>query len=251
MSRSLMSRSLAVSAGIVLMSASAALAHPSFNPNAIPAGEAVASQLVIPHGCAVDGGRPTGGEAALPTVRIDLQYTEQVAIVPGEVDGWSVANDGDAIVWTDAGGATTEPILLPVTLTVASGAAGDLLYLAAYQECEGGDSFRWIALPGEDGDPAVKIELTSGATGTVEIDDDGHAGHGGTATPVAPDASVPTLTEDPTPQDPATDLATDATTDAAAGSDGSGATVVTLVVVLAIMAAAAGGAMAVRRRRNP
>jgi uncharacterized protein YcnI len=243
-SRLLLPRSLALTVGIVLASAATALAHPSFNPNAIPAGEAVASQLVIPHGCAVDGGRPTGGEAALPTVRFDLQYTDQVAIVPGEVEGWSVADDGEAIVWTDAGGASTEPILLPVTLTVTSGSAGDQLYLAAYQECEGGGSFRWIARPGEDGDPAVRIELTSGATGTVEIDDDGHAGGHATDATATPDAPVPTLTQTATPQDLATDVSTDA-------ADGSDSTIVTLVVVLAIMVAAAGGAMAVRRRRNP
>ena len=116
------SRLLATTAIMTLLPAAAALAHPSFNPNAIPPGEAIEVDLVVPHGCAPGGGMPDGD--ALPTVELDLEHPEGVTIVPGEVDGWDVEDDGEAIVWTDAGGATTDPITFPLTLTV-DGEVGD------------------------------------------------------------------------------------------------------------------------------
>lgn len=155
------SRLLATTAIMTLLPAAAALAHPSFNPNAIPPGEAIEVDLVVPHGCAPGGGMPDGD--ALPTVELDLEHPEGVTIVPGEVDGWDVEDDGEAIVWTDAGGATTDPITFPLTLTV-DGEVGDSVYLNAFQLCEGGDSFRWIGTPEVEADfPAVLVELSEEA----------------------------------------------------------------------------------------
>lgn len=230
----------ATTAVLVLVPATAVSAHPSFNPNAIPAGEPVESVLVVPHGCAPGGGMPEGD--AEPTTRLDLGYTDQVAIEPRDVDGWDVSDDGEAIVWTDAGGATTEPIELPVTITVTDGAEGDEIFLPAFQECEGGSSFRWVATPDdEQGNPAVKIELTSGPPATVEVEDDGHDTH----EPTSSATDVPIATASPTPADDATSPAPDAAADDESGdSRGTMLAVVAVVVALALV----GGAVAARRK---
>lgn len=233
---------IAVSTAWVLVPATAALAHPSFNPNAVPAGEAVESTLVVPHGCAPGGGMPDGD--SVPTTRLDLGYTDQVVIEPADVEGWEVTDDGEAIVWTDAGGATTEPIELPVTVTVTDGAEGDEIFLPAYQECEDGSSFRWVATPDEgDGYPAVKLELTSGPPATVEVEEGDHGtspAPTGTATPATtPEVHAPT------------DVATSSPAPAMA-SDELGDTGGIMPVVLAVGAGLVllGGAVAVRRRRS-
>lgn len=234
---------VATTAVLVLVPASAALAHPAFNPNAVPIGEPVESTLVIPHGCAAGGGMPDGD--AVPTVRFDLGYTDQVTIEPQDVDGWDTQDDGEAVVWTDAGGATTDPIELPVTLTVTQGAEGDQLFLPAFQECEDGSSFRWVATPGQDGDPAVKIELTAGETGTVEVDDDDHD-----MADMDPSASPTEAgTEPAATGEPATDAAASPAADAAAMADEAGisGTMGLLVAAVAALVLLA-GVVAFRRR---
>lgn len=164
-------RLAALAAGLVVLPATAALAHPSLNPNAIPVGEPVESVLVIPHGCSAgDGVVPEEGEG-VATTRVDLQVVDGVTIEPGEVDGWEATDDGEAIVWTDAGGATTAPIEFPVTVTVTDGAPGEALMLSAFQECEDGSNYRWT--PGSDDTPAVRLELTDGQVGTAASADHG------------------------------------------------------------------------------
>lgn len=226
---------------LVVVPATAALAHPAFNPNAVPVGEPVESTLVIPHGCAAGGGMPDGD--AVPTVRFDLGDTDQVTIEPQGVDGWNTQDDGEAIVWSDAGGATTEPIELPVTITVARGADGDRLFLPAFQECEDGSSFRWVATPGQDGEPAVKLELTAGGTGTVEVDDEEHD-MGGMDASESP--TEPAATEQPASEDPARPAA-----DAAAMADESGGSgTMGLLVAAAVALVVLVGVVAFRRRRS-
>lgn len=137
-----------------------ALAHPGLNPNSGPAGETITSTLVIPHGCAPGGGMPEGDEAeASPTVEIALQHTDGVQIEALDVEGWTTEDDGEALVWTDAGGSTTDVIQLPVTITL-TGETGDSLYVNAYQECASGDAFQWIATPDVDAEwPAVYLAV--------------------------------------------------------------------------------------------
>lgn len=236
-------RLLAATAVLVTVPATAALAHPAFNPNAVPVGESVASSLVVPHGCAPGGGMPDG--EAVPTVQLDLGYTDQVSIEPADVEGWDIDDDGEAIVWTDAGGATTDPIELPVTITVTEGTEGDQLFLPAFQQCEDGSSFRWVATPGEDGDPAVKLELSSGGTGTVAVDDGDHdmGSMDGAETPDEPDAHE-SMTATGTDSGEASPPA-----DAAAMGDGSGSSG-TIGLVAAVVAALAllVGVMVFRKR---
>lgn len=239
-------RLLAATATLVTVPATAALAHPAFNPNAIPVGESVESTLVVPHGCAPGGGMPDG--EAVPTVQLDLGSTDQVSIEPGEVDGWAIEDDGEAIVWRDTGGATTEPIELPVTITVVEGAEGDQLFLPAFQQCEDGSSFRWVATPGQDGDPAVKLELTSGGTGTVDVDDGDHdtSSLDGMDDSEAPDdldanESMTATENDPGEASPAADAA--AMGDAS-GSSGTMVLVAAVVVAVALLV----GVVAFRKR---
>lgn len=232
-------------AALVLLPASAALAHPAFNPNAIPVGEPVDATLVVPHGCAPGGGMPDGD--AVPTVKLDLGYTDQVTVEAREVDGWSAEDDGEAIVWTEAGGATTDPIELPVTLTVAEGDEGDELFLPALQTCQDGSTFRWAATPGQDGDPAVKIELTSGEPGTVDVTDEGHDMDMDASEP-AQDTGAPTASEttDAQEQDRPSPVAdTSASGDDAGGSGTSGVVVAALLGLVVV-----GGVVVFRTRRS-
>ncbi len=235
---------MVATAALVLLPATAALAHPAFNPNAIPVGEPVDSTLVVPHGCAPGGGMPDGD--AEPTVQLDLGYTEQVSVEPRDVEGWSAEDDGEAIVWTDAGGATTDPIELPVTLTVAEGAEGDQLFLPALQTCQDGSTFRWVATPGEDGDPAVKIELTAGQPGTVDVPDEGHAMDG-----MDMDASEPTTataSDAPSEVEDAQDQPSPADVAAMGDDDGGSGTVVVVALLVGLVLLA--GVILVWKRRS-
>lgn len=240
-------RLLGATTAVLVLTATAAVAHPSFNPNAVPIGQPVDTVLVVPHGCSTtDEVRPEDSSQAVPTTRVDLQLLDGMSIEPREVDGWDATDDGEAIVWTDAGGATTDPIELPITLTVTDGQPGDRLDLAVYQECEDGSSYRWTA--GSSDTPAVRLDLTEGETGTVEVPMD----HGDMD--MGEDTSTPT--DEPTSATPTEDATTspadEATEEPAAASaeddDGNGslAAVVAAVVVLL----AAGGTMLARRRRS-
>lgn len=169
-------RLAALTAALLVLPATAAWGHPSLNPNAVPVGEPVETTVVVPHGCSTgEGVMPEGEGEAVPTTRFDLQVVDGMTIEPGEVDGWDTEVQDDAVVWTDAGGATTDPIELPITLTVASGEPGDQLALSAFQECENGDSYRWTE--GSEDTPPVRVELTEGEAGTVEMDHE-DMGHG-------------------------------------------------------------------------
>ena len=174
-----MTRTLRRSAVIALLllavTAVAASAHPSFNPNQLPAGEAVDAVLVVPHGCNPAGGMPEEGNAS-PTIVLDLQLTEEiVAFETHELDGWEVEriSEGEVVRWTATDGGTTEPIEFPVTLTI-DGPVDEAFYLAAFQECEEGE-FRWIGTPDQEAEfPAVKLTTTAGEIGVAEPEEAGH-----------------------------------------------------------------------------
>lgn len=200
-------RLVALVAALTLLPASAALAHPSLNPNAVPVGEPVDTTLVVPHGCSSGDQVMPDEDSAVATTRFDLQLIDGVEVEPRDVDGWDVAVDDEAVSWTDAGGATTDPIELPITLTVHDGEPGDELNLNAYQECEDGQSYRWTE--GSEDTPPVRLELTAGGTGSADQEhtdshtDDETASEGPTATGTEEEpteaTAEPTATED-TPQ---------------------------------------------------
>ncbi len=238
-------RLAALTAALVVLSATAAAAHPSLNPNAVPIGEPVETVLVVPHGCSTsDSVMPEEGQA-VPTTRFDLQLLAGVTVEPQEVDGWVVEDDGEAIVWTADGGATSEPIEFPLTLTVTEGSAGDELDIAAYQECEDGSSYRWTT--GSEGTPPVRLELTEGETGTVDVADGDHGTDMGSETPTA---VAPTRTETPSGP-PSTDAPSDGSVDPdveAVAEQTTSPTVIVIVVVAVLVAVGVGVALAVRRR---
>lgn len=223
---------------LVLLPATAALAHPAFNPNQLPPGEPVDATLVVPHGCSGgDGVVPEEGQA-VPTTGFDLQQVDGVRVEPGDVEGWDVATDGEAISWTDAGGATTAPIELPVTVTIEQGSPGDSILLSAYQECEDGSSYRWTE--GSDETPPVRLELTAGEVDTAEMDM-GENDHGGTA-----DTSG--TSEGPSVE--ATHGSSEEATAAAAADEDGGVDGATVAAILAIVVAVAAGIVSLVRRKG-
>lgn len=206
-------RLVSLTAALALLPATTALAHPSFDPNRVPGGQSIEATLVVPHGCGADGGMP-GEDGGNATTLFELQLSDAVAeFVPGEVDGWDVSRDGDVVTWADAGGATTDPIQLPVTFTV-TGETDEEVFLSAYQRCAEGGEFRWIGTPDQPADfPAVKLVLTSGAVGTEDIPGGDHAPSAATtsedealdpqatatdpsAQPAVPQAPTPTEAQD-------------------------------------------------------
>ena len=231
-------------AALVVLPATAALAHPAFDPNQLPVGESVDATLVVPHGCSTgDAVAPEEGQAA-PTTRLDLQQVEGVRIEPNDVDGWDVSTDGEAISWTAAGGATTDPIELPVTVTIEQGNPGDTILLSAYQECEDGSSYRWTQ--GSEDTPPLRLGVTAGGTGRAETDLDGTGhgtgGDGNTEEASAADQPTDTPTSEATPSDAATGAATDA---GDGGIDGA-----TLAAILAVLVAVTAGIVSLVRRKG-
>lgn len=226
-------------AALVLLPATAASAHPAFNPNQLPAGEPVDTVLVVPHGCSTaDEVMPDQG-SAVPTTRFDLQVVDGVMVEPGDVEGWDVVDDGEAIVWTDTGGATTEPIEFPMTLTVTDGSAGDTVLLAAHQECEDGSSYRWTE--GSPSTPPVRLEVTAGETGTAATDTE-DTGHG---------AADPQPEPEGTPGDTAaTDAPSEDVTEATTAAGDGGIDGATVAAVLAVGVAVAAGIVSLVRRRR-
>lgn len=233
----------------------AALAHPALNPSSIPAGRPVDAILVVPHGCAPGGGMPDTeeGAEAEATVELAIQQRDGVSLVPGEIDGWDVADDGEAWVWTDAGGATTDVIELPVTITIEAGAeTGDRFYLKAFQECAGGAAFQWIGTPDEEAEyPAIFLEASDGSIGDAEPDEGTETDHGGMDMADeemdADETEDMDMTDDEMSDDDM-DMTDDgmATDDAAAEDEGN----FSLVLTLTLLASAVAAVVAVRMRSN-
>lgn len=155
-------RTIAALAAIAMLVPAAAMAHPSFNPNEVATGTATDAVLVIPHSCGLHGGMPDGDDA-LPTIEFALQLADGVTVEPGDVDGWDTSVADDAVTWTDAGGATTDVIEFPVTITVAPD-AGPEFALTAFQQCEDDQFIRWTA---DDADfPAVHLVVEGAGSGS-------------------------------------------------------------------------------------
>lgn len=232
-------RLAAVTAAVLVLPATAAWGHPSLNPNAVPVGEPVETTVVVPHGCSTgEGVMPEGEGEAVPTTRFDLQVVDGMTIEPGEVDGWDTEVQDDAVVWTDAGGATTDPIELPITLTVASGEPGDQLALSAFQECENGDSYRWT--DGSEDTPPVRVELTEGEAGTVGRDHESEMDHGGATEHASEDM---TETSD-------TETVDEVAAEPAGEPRASSFSTMTVLLVVAVLGLGIAGGILLARRRG-
>lgn len=141
-----------LAAALLAGPATAALAHPAFDPSAIPPGTAVEATLVIPHGCTSEGG------AVSPTVGVAVERTDGLTIEPLELSGWSLDESRAEFTYTADGGATADAIAFPLVIE-ATGAVGEVRYVSVFQRCEEG-AYRWIGTPYDDADsPAAVIEI--------------------------------------------------------------------------------------------
>lgn len=182
MRRELITGSL--TAALLVLAATGAAGHPSFNPNKLPGGEATEVDFVIPHGCSASGQAPPAeGEDASGTTLVAVQVPEGImAVEPLEAEGWelNVVTAGDAVTewdWTASESAiTTDPITFRVSVTPMQGDEGTEIHWPVFQECEQG-SYQWIGTPDgdPDADPAALMQLTTGEAGTAEVD---HGSHG-------------------------------------------------------------------------
>lgn len=116
-----------------------ALAHVAFNPSRLAPGEQVDAQLVVTHGCGVDGGMPAQPEDAVATTAVELTVPPSVTVLPGEADGWEAQSTPGTVVWanqSDEGADGT--VSLPVTVRAHDEAeVGDVLRLPVTQVCGG------------------------------------------------------------------------------------------------------------------
>jgi hypothetical protein len=175
------------------------------------------------------------GGASLATIELALQLPDGVLVEPGEVDGWDTSVEDGAVVWSDAGGATTDVLEFPVTITAAPDATPDQ-EMAAFQQCEGNQFLRWGA--GADDYPPVRLTTEGHASEPTDpegAEDDGH----GTDT-ASEEAHGPTSTGDPLP----------AGAQALTGERADGtATVATVVIVALLVLLLVSGLAAIRRDR--
>lgn len=146
-----------VTAG-VLLPATVAAAHPGLRPNELRPGETVEAELIIPHGCGTEGGVPEEGEVVSPTVEVAVQWPDGIEIRPVEVDGWATDVADGVATWLDDGGATTDAILVPATVSASTDLQGEI-FVSVFQACENGESFRWVATPEEEGSPALRLTV--------------------------------------------------------------------------------------------
>ncbi len=162
----------AAAAAATLLVAAPALAHPSFNPNTITAGEKHTLDFVIPHGCVPGGGAPAEGQQASPTIALSVKIpTDQVAsISPFELEGWSTTPQATQWTWSEPINPTTDPIVFQIDIELLPDADG-VVYFTVAQDCEEGSTL-WIAKEGEDGDPAALL-YTGDAVGTTDHGDGG------------------------------------------------------------------------------
>lgn len=231
-----------VAAAAVLLPATMAAAHPGLRPNELRPGETIESELLIPHGCGTEGDVPDDADVASPTVELGIQWPDGIEIRPMEVDGWTTAvGEEEAVAtWLDDGGATTDALLLPLTISASVEAAGDIL-VPVFQACENGESFRWVAAPGEEGDPGVSLTV---AGEPVPAPAETVTPTPPAASPTASEPAAPTPTPTPSastsPTATPTPTATATPLIATADEDGGGITglVITGLVIGAAIAAA-------------
>lgn len=223
-----------VTAGLVIVPA-AASAHPALNPDQASTSGPTQSVLVIAHGCSPDGGAAHDEEGALATTEVAIRLADGILIEPGAVDGWETSVTTDVVTWTDAGGATTDVIEFPVTVTVAPDAAPEY-ELAVFQQCEQDASIRWTADSEEFPGLVVFTDATGGGVDPRPVE-------GSEATDLpAPATDLPTEGDDHVGSEPATD-------DQAADAPGDRTALVLAVVGVLVLVLLGAGLAAKRRQR--
>ena len=150
----------ALTAAFVLLSATAALAHPFITDGAtLPADSLTTMTLEMGHGC---GNEAEGGGD--PTLEVAMQVPEEVSFIePLDTDGYDAGvetgDDGnvEVVTWTATEGGMTAPAV-PMDIVV-EGAEGDEVYFKVFQGC-GDFEYRWVGTPDEPADdPAILLTL--------------------------------------------------------------------------------------------
>lgn len=254
---------LVAAAALVVLTASAASAHPSWDPSEVQTGGAVAVDLVVPHACAADGGEPADGDEVSPITEVAMQLSDTFTIDPQPIDGWGVLVEDGVAAWLADGPGSDGDLVLPAIIEV-DGEVGHVLPIVVYEECANGEFFRWAAADGEDGDPAVELTIVEGTPPPPPIPTSAPTGNASSepvdaaTEPVTPTESTaesePTPTEtvssvSPTPStSPAASTTPSESTEAAADDAADdGSTPIWLFVLIGLAAA---GAVVYARRRG-
>ena len=145
---------------LVLLSATAAMAHPVITDGAtLPANSLKTMTLEMGHGC---GNEAEGGGD--PTLEVAMQVPEQVSFIElldtdGYDAGVETGVDGniEVVTWTATEGGVAAPAV-PMDIVV-EGAEGDEVYFKVFQGC-GDFEYRWVGTPDEPADdPAILLTL--------------------------------------------------------------------------------------------
>lgn len=112
----------------VAATATTASAHPGFRPGEVPAGGPVEVDLVVPHGCGVDGQEPVDGGPSSPTTVVAVSMREGLRLEPLPRDGFTAAveEDDSVAVWEATDGGVDGELVLPAIVEIA-GTVGDEL----------------------------------------------------------------------------------------------------------------------------
>ncbi|MCJ8139846.1 copper chaperone PCu(A)C [Falsirhodobacter halotolerans] len=107
-----------------LFCAAPALAHVSFDTRALPADQALAAALIVPHGC--DGA---------PTREVRMTVPEGVRVVATAPDGWTIAQVSGGITWQGNLPADVRGVF-PVTVTLPASDIGTEFAFPTEQVCD-------------------------------------------------------------------------------------------------------------------
>jgi periplasmic copper chaperone A len=159
---------LAASVAAALAFASAAQAHVTVHPNALPAGGFTMVNVQVPNE------RPTK-----PTTKVDVQLPSGILFISyAQVAGWSAkvtyrklakpielfgqqfTREASRVTWTArAGGVRPGQIaVFPLSIRTPDGSKGTVLTFKAIQTYRGGEVVRWIGKPDSE-EPAPQVIL--------------------------------------------------------------------------------------------
>ncbi len=193
----------AVAGGALLASTSAASAHADVYPARIAVATTTEVDLVLDHGCGVDG-EPGVDEPATPTVLVELIVPDDLRIEALPVPGWRVLDDGGgSIVWEATGPGTDAALVLPLRVAAEEGTTSGRLEVV--QTCDDATTLFWDDdLGGSYPAPVLVVSSASQPAEAVPTE---------TGAPVEPARPTPaeTVTPTPAPAPVETESADDAT----------------------------------------
>ncbi len=232
----------------LFVAAPGASAHTESDFVAVPAGEEATVKLRPTHGC---------GES--PTVKVSIR-ADVTGAVAGVVEGWTSTatptDEGRTVVeWTGGSLPAHETGEFPITFT-APDTVGELLVFPAVQECENGESLRWIEGDPAGEFPAPRLLILSADSEPAATLDDVPADAPGREQLVAfididnPLATTTTAAPTTTTAAPTTSVAaTDEAAAAPADEDGSSDWVLPVVIAVVVVAGGVGARVWARRGR--